>query len=77
MNDQGFAALEALEEVGQKHDSTIAQMAIAWMLADEVISSAIIGANTLGQLTDTIKGADLHISPEEKLALDKITSWSN
>jgi aryl-alcohol dehydrogenase-like predicted oxidoreductase len=77
MNDQGYAALEALEKVGQAHDSTIAQTAIAWMLADEVVSSAIIGANTLIQLTDTMKGADVHLSQEEKLALDKITDWAN
>jgi aryl-alcohol dehydrogenase-like predicted oxidoreductase len=47
------------------------------MLADEVISSAIIGANTLSQLTDTMKGADVQLTPEEKVALDKITDWRN
>jgi aryl-alcohol dehydrogenase-like predicted oxidoreductase len=76
-NDQGFMALEALEKVGQEHGATIAQTAVAWMLADEVISSVIIGANTLGQLTDTMMGADVHLSPEEKVGLDKITDWAN
>ncbi len=75
MNDEGFTALEALEKVGQEHGSTIAQTAIAWMLADEVISSAIIGANTLSQLADTMKGADVQLSAEEKVALDNITDW--
>jgi aryl-alcohol dehydrogenase-like predicted oxidoreductase len=77
MNDKGFTALEALERVGQEHGSTIAQTAIAWMLADEVISSAIIGANTLSQLADTMKGADVLLSSEEKVALDNITNWTN
>jgi aryl-alcohol dehydrogenase-like predicted oxidoreductase len=77
LNDQGFMALEALEKVGQEHGATIAQTAVAWMLADEVISSVIIGANTLGQLTETMMGADVHLSPEDKVALDKITGWAN
>ena len=76
-NDQGFLALEALEKVGQEHGATIAQTAVAWMLADEVISSVIIGANTPGQLTETMMGADVHLSPEDKVALDKITDWAN
>jgi aryl-alcohol dehydrogenase-like predicted oxidoreductase len=75
-NDQGYMALEALEKVGQEHGATIAQTAVAWMLADEVISSAIIGANTPEQLTETMIGADVHLSPDDKVALDKITDWA-
>jgi len=76
-NDQGFMALEALEKVGQEHGATIAQTAVAWMLADEVISSAIIGANTPEQLTETMMGADVHLSSDDKVALDKITDWAD
>jgi aryl-alcohol dehydrogenase-like predicted oxidoreductase len=74
-NDQGYMALEALEKVGQEHGATIAQTAVAWMLADEVISSAIIGANTPEQLAETMMGADVHLSSDDKVALDKITDW--
>jgi aryl-alcohol dehydrogenase-like predicted oxidoreductase len=75
MNEQGFAAIDKLEEIGKNHDATIAQTAIAWILANPTVSSAIIGANTVDQLTDTMRGADIALSVEEKAALDKMTAW--
>jgi len=75
MNEQGFAAVDKLEVIGNAHNATIAQTAIAWILANPTVSSAIIGANNLDQLTDTMKGADIELSAEEKAALDEITAW--
>ena len=75
MNEQGFAAVDKLEEVGSGHDATIAQTAIAWVLANPAVTSAIIGANSVAQLEDTVKGADVALSAEEKAALDVVTAW--
>ncbi|MCP4428597.1 MAG: aldo/keto reductase [Chloroflexi bacterium] len=75
MNEQGFGAVDKLEEIGKEHDATIAQTAIAWVLANTAVSSAIIGANTIEQLEDTIKGAEVKLSDEEKKALDGVTAW--
>jgi 1-deoxyxylulose-5-phosphate synthase len=75
MNDQGFAALDKLEEIGHTHDATIAQTAIAWCLANPAVTSAIIGANSLAQLEDTVKGAEVRLSTEEKETLDAVTAW--
>jgi aryl-alcohol dehydrogenase-like predicted oxidoreductase len=75
MNESGFAALDKLEEVGSAHGATIAQMAIAWVLANPAVSSAIIGANNLEQLEDTMKGAAVMLSEEEKASLDAVTAW--
>lgn len=75
MNEKGFAAVDKLEEIGNTHNTTIAQTAIAWILANPTVSSAIIGANNLDQLTDTMKGADIDLSAEEKAKLDEVTAW--
>ena len=75
MNEQGFAAVDKLEEVGSGHDATIAQTAIAWVLANPAVTSAIIGANSVAQLEDTVKGADVALSAEDKAALDVVTAW--
>ncbi|HQF71140.1 MAG TPA: aldo/keto reductase [Promineifilum sp.] len=83
MNEQGFAAVDKLEEVGRQiglqsgHEATIAQTAIAWVLANPAVTSAIIGANSVAQLEDTIKGADVALSAEQKAALDAVTAWAN
>jgi aryl-alcohol dehydrogenase-like predicted oxidoreductase len=76
MNERGFAAVDKLEEVGRAHDSTIAQTAIAWCLANPAVTSAIIGANSIAQLEDTVKGAEMKLAAEEKAALDAVTAWS-
>ena len=75
MNDQGFTAVEKLEEVSLKREATIAQTAIAWVLANPAVSSAIIGANSLAQLQDTVKGAEIELHDVEKKMLDAATAW--
>ncbi len=75
MNERGFAAVDKLEAIGRAHDATIAQTAIAWVLANPAVTSAIIGATSIAQLEDTIRGADVHLSAEEKAALDAVTAW--
>ncbi len=75
MNEAGYKAVDKLEEVGQAHDATIAQTAIAWVLANPVVSSAIIGANSITQLIDTCKGAEIRLSESEKAELDQATQW--
>lgn len=75
MNEQGFTAVDKLEEIGRSHDATIAQTAIAWVLANTAVTSAIIGANSIEQLEDTMKGAEIKLSDAEKKALDGVTAW--
>jgi 1-deoxyxylulose-5-phosphate synthase len=77
MNERGFAAVDKLEAIGSNHDATIAQTAIAWCLANPAVTSAIIGANSISQLEDTVKGAQVKLSAEEKEALDAVTAWQN
>lgn len=74
-NEQGFAAVEKCEEIGRGHNATIAQTALAWLLANPAVNSAIIGANSVAQLEETAKGVTLKLSHEEKQTLDEVTSW--
>lgn len=74
MNERGFAIVDKLAEIGQAYDATIAQTAIAWALANPVVTSAIIGANSLEQLRETVKGAEITLSPAEKTALDEASN---
>jgi len=64
-NEAGFAAIDTLEMVAQGHGATIAQTAVAWLLSNTAVSSAIIGANSIKQLDETIKSADIHLTPTE------------
>jgi aryl-alcohol dehydrogenase-like predicted oxidoreductase len=75
LDERGFSAVDKLEEVGRAHDATIAQTAIAWVLANPAVTSAIIGANSIEQLEDTMKEAEVLLTAEEKTALDEVTAW--
>lgn len=77
LDDRGFAALDGLEQAAHDIGATIAQAAIAWLLAEDVISSVIIGANTVAQLEETLGGADVKLALEEKERLDRLTEWDN
>jgi aryl-alcohol dehydrogenase-like predicted oxidoreductase len=72
MNEQGYAIIDVLLEISQAHQATVAQTSIAWLLANPTVASAIIGANTVAQLEDTIKALDVDLSAEEKARLDEL-----
>jgi len=76
MNEEGFAAVGKLEEIALAKGATIAQTAIAWVLANPSVTSAIVGANNTDQLTNTIKSVEITLNPEDKLALDEISTWT-
>jgi aryl-alcohol dehydrogenase-like predicted oxidoreductase len=75
LNDRGFTILEALEKLGQARGKSIAQMALAWQLSQPVISSPIIGANSVEQLDDSLGAVGLRLSEEEMKALDAVSAW--
>ncbi len=74
MNNKGFTIVETLAQIGQQHHATPAQAAIAWILANPTVTSAIIGANTVDQLSETIKAINIQLSPAEKAQLDNLPS---
>ncbi len=75
LNDRGFTILEALEKLGQARGKSIAQMALAWQLTQPVITSPIIGANSIEQLNDSLGAVGLRLSEEEMKALDAASAW--
>lgn len=62
--------LEKLNEIAASRNQSLAQMAIAWLLKDERITSVLIGVSKISQLEDNLSAlGNLEFSPEE---LDKI-----
>ncbi len=82
LNDRGFTILEALEKLGQARGignhpggKSIAQMALAWQLSQPVITSPIIGANSIEQLNDSLGAVGLRLTGEEMKALDAVSAF--
>jgi len=72
--EAGFNIIETLAEIGQHHHATIAQTALAWLLANPTVTSAIIGANTAAQLAETVAAATIKLTAAEKSRLDALPS---
>lgn len=63
-------SLEALTRIAARRGAAPAQIAIAWLLANPIVTAPIVGANTVAQLTGSL-GALAHVlDPEEKRRLD-------
>lgn len=73
--EKNFALLDKLDEIGKTHSATVAQVALAWVLADPVITSPIIGATSIEQLNNNLGALNVKLSAEERAELDKMTAW--
>ena len=71
---RGFDAVEALERIAKEKGATVAQVALAWLLAQPGVTSIIIGANKMSQLEDNLKAAELQLTAAEIEALSLTTS---
>ena len=74
-HDRGFAVIEKLEAIGRARGKTVAQTALAWLLTNPVVTSAIIGANTPAQLGDALGAAGYRLDAAEMAALNELTSY--
>jgi aryl-alcohol dehydrogenase-like predicted oxidoreductase len=70
----GFKVVERLREISKKHQASIAQAALSWLLVKPGVSSIIIGASKLHQLKDNLGAADVKLTSEEVSALDELTA---
>lgn len=62
-----------LGAIAKARGQSLAQLAIAWVLRDPVVTSALIGASRVGQIDDAIGAlAQRTFSPEELAAIDQI-----
>jgi aryl-alcohol dehydrogenase-like predicted oxidoreductase len=75
MTDQGYAVIDKCEQIGKKHDKTISQVALAWLLAHPETTAPIIGANNTKQLSESLGAAGFVLSAEEKAVLDEVSAW--
>ncbi|MBE0682639.1 MAG: aldo/keto reductase [Anaerolineales bacterium] len=75
MTEKNFELLYEIEAIALRHKASISQVALAWMLADPVITSPIIGATTVEQLNENLGALNIHLTAEERDALNKMTAW--
>ncbi|ESQ91250.1 aldo/keto reductase [Asticcacaulis sp. AC460] len=67
--------IQGLNAIAESRGQTLAQMAIAWVLRDPRVTSALIGARTVAQLSDSLASLNnLDFSAQELAAIDEFAT---
>lgn len=72
--EQGWKLIDAMQAVAKGHEASVAQIALAWLLAKPWATTILLGASRLSQLEDNLGAADLHLVADEVSRLDAITA---
>jgi L-glyceraldehyde 3-phosphate reductase len=71
--DDKIAKVRQLDGIAKARGQTLAQMALAWVLRQPAITSALIGASKVSQIEDNLGAVkNLAFSPEELRAIERI-----
>jgi len=72
--ERAFEVVDAMRPIAEAHDVTIATVALAWLLHQDVVTSVIIGAKTMEQLEEDLRAVDVELTAEELQQLDEISA---
>ncbi|MBZ5629855.1 MAG: aldo/keto reductase [Acidobacteriia bacterium] len=72
--ERGYALLDLMKTIAAAHRATVAQVALAWLLAQRHVATVLLGASKMSQLEDNLGAADLRLSAEEVAQLDQATA---
>jgi L-glyceraldehyde 3-phosphate reductase len=77
LTEANLAKIRALDQIAKARGQTLAQMAIAWVLRDPVVTSALVGASSVEQLEQNIAALDkLEFAAEELEEIDRYATES-
>ena len=68
-----FNIIDKLRPMAEAKGSTVASLALAWLLHQKVVSTVIIGAKKMEQLEDNLAAVDVQFTPEELQELDEVS----
>ncbi|MDE3080280.1 MAG: aldo/keto reductase [Paracoccaceae bacterium] len=66
--------VEAMRGIADAKGVSVAQIALAWLLHQDVVTSVIIGAKRMDQLQDNLKAAEVTLSADDLASLDQVSA---
>jgi aryl-alcohol dehydrogenase-like predicted oxidoreductase len=70
---RAFRCVDAMRPIAQVHQVSVAQVALAWLLARPAVTSVIIGARSVEQLEDNIASTKVRLTDQDLKALDAVS----
>jgi aryl-alcohol dehydrogenase-like predicted oxidoreductase len=70
---RAFRCVDAMRPLAERHQVSVAQIALAWLLAKPFVSTVIIGAKSMDQLRDNVASTRVKLTDEEIKSLDEVS----
>lgn len=71
--DRVFDCVDVMREIADDHGVSVAQIALAWLLHQNAVTSVIIGAKTLDQLNDNLESVQVSLTDDQLQKLDEVS----
>ncbi len=72
INPKTLESIDRYSKIAADAGMSVTTLAVAWSLAHDFVGSTIIGATSVGQLEDSLRAADVTLSPEVLAACDQV-----
>jgi len=72
--DRAFNCIDAMRNIADARGVSVAQIALAWLLHQDTVTSVIIGAKRLEQLDENIAATQVDLAPGELRVLDQTSA---
>ena len=74
MRDDVLTKVQGLRPIADELDLTMAQLAVAWVLQNDNVAAAIIGASRPEQISENVKASGVEISADLMERIDHVLS---
>jgi len=71
---QGLAIVDELERIGAEHGASITATALAWLRHQPTVAAPIASASRVEQVADLLASARVSLTPEDLIALDRVSA---
>ncbi len=75
--DRAYDCIDAMSKMAESKGVSVAQIALAWLLHQEVVTSVIVGAKKVEQLDDNIAATEVKLNEDELAALDEVSQLAS
>ena len=72
--ERAWTLIDCMRVIGDRLRASVAQVALAWLLAKPFVSTILVGASKLSQLDDNLGAVDVELSAADLAELDNLTA---
>ncbi|MCX5497035.1 aldo/keto reductase [Kaistia dalseonensis] len=72
--DRAFDVIDVMRDIANAKGTSVARIALAWLLKQPFVTTVIIGAKTIEQLDDNLAATDIELSADELARLDAVSA---